>query len=971
MFSTLGGGLVALDPITSQTRWVIEDEPAIKVPQSNTGCPRPQFLPDPRDGSLYKLQGLGELTKLPYTIPQLVASAPCKSSDGILYSGKKKDTWFLIDPLTGRREKVLGFGVPPESVESIGWATTRSVYLGRTQYTVLMVDSKSKDKKPWNITFYDYASHTMAPELSNEYEYLHLSSSESGALATFERKTGKLVWQKKLTSPVIAVFLLGPEGLLSVPFHTVSETGLQEAVSKTDVGNEAADIDLYPALYVGEHSKGGLFALSSHVSKDEPIISQDSGVPAIAGPDNVDLRTDVDEDELRVINLNQIIQQQKARENIVVLGHYQRPRLEIDPKLKLGTSQSQAVATLPPLIFDKNTNPFILHSEKGSKTIGGTDNNTEADKAHDTKILKSLLLQMKYWVDSQENKILKVLLIIAFGMVISMLWYLHITVKELKQQSQTGSNGFLRTSGVTSELEDLGDGDIRIGKITFNPSHVLGKGCEGTFVFKGAFEQRQVAVKRLLPECFTLADREVSLLRESDAHENVVRYFCTEQDRQFKYIAVELCAATLQDYVEGPRANELKQQIDKLDILYQATSGLMHLHSLNIVHRDIKPQNVLLSLPDRSNRIRAMISDFGLCKKLNLGKASFSRRSGVTGTDGWIAPEMIKGHRTTTAIDIFSMGCVFYYVITNGFHPFGDTLKRQANILSHEFDLRALKPNSHENVLAEELVRDMINEDANRRPTAGAILKHPIFWNEEKVLAFLQDVSDRVEKAELTTEPLRSLERNARHVVRDDWSLHLDPEIEADLKKYRGYQGISVRDLLRALRNKKHHYHELSSEVQKALGAMPIEFTRYWINRFPHLVSHSYHAYSICCTEHIFKAYYDAEYTFTRPGYLGQPEYDNIKLMAYYEGSLKKSPKRSKNNNNSPKPNRSPYIARKVDIDNTTNRRGKYNFKRDEIADGFITRDQMANFKGTPLTNGDIPKPDDNLIWTIVGKKKE
>lgn len=41
-----------------------------------------------------------------------------------------------------------------------------------------------------------------------------------------------------------------------------------------------------------------------------------------------------------------------------------------------------------------------------------------------------------------------------------------------------------------------------------------------------------------------------------------------------------------------------------------------------------------------------MISDFGLCKKLNKDKASLSRRSGVTGTDGWIAPEMMKAQRT-------------------------------------------------------------------------------------------------------------------------------------------------------------------------------------------------------------------------------------------------------------------------------------------------------------------------------------
>lgn len=55
-----------------------------------------------------------------------------------------------------------------------------------------------------------------------------------------------------------------------------------------------------------------------------------------------------------------------------------------------------------------------------------------------------------------------------------------------------------------------------------------------------------MAVKRLLPECFTFASREVQLLRESDAHPNVIRYFSTEEDSQFRYIALELCSATLQ-----------------------------------------------------------------------------------------------------------------------------------------------------------------------------------------------------------------------------------------------------------------------------------------------------------------------------------------------------------------------------------------------------------------------------------------
>lgn len=64
--------------------------------------------------------------------------------------------------------------------------------------------------------------------------------------------------------------------------------------------------------------------------------------------------------------------------------------------------------------------------------------------------------------------------------------------------------------------------------------------------FRGQFDGRNVAVKRILPECFEVAEREVQLLRASDTHPNVIRYFCTERDRLFTYIAIELCAATLQ-----------------------------------------------------------------------------------------------------------------------------------------------------------------------------------------------------------------------------------------------------------------------------------------------------------------------------------------------------------------------------------------------------------------------------------------
>ncbi|KAG8535747.1 hypothetical protein GDO81_027851, partial [Engystomops pustulosus] len=103
-------------------------------------------------------------------------------------------------------------------------------------------------------------------------------------------------------------------------------------------------------------------------------------------------------------------------------------------------------------------------------------------------------------------------------------------------------------SVISTEQEDADEETLVIvGKISFNPRDVLGHGAEGTIVYRGRFDNRDVAVKRILPECFSFADREVQLLRESDENPNVIRYFCTEKDRQFQYIAIELCMATLQE----------------------------------------------------------------------------------------------------------------------------------------------------------------------------------------------------------------------------------------------------------------------------------------------------------------------------------------------------------------------------------------------------------------------------------------
>lgn len=95
-----------------------------------------------------------------------------------------------------------------------------------------MHDSMSKgNSKPWNVTFFDYNSHTMDEEISKKYEFIHVTSSTSGKIVTMNRKSGEFLWEKlDIKSPIISIFLLGRDGLLSVPFTTVAEDVIDKVV---------------------------------------------------------------------------------------------------------------------------------------------------------------------------------------------------------------------------------------------------------------------------------------------------------------------------------------------------------------------------------------------------------------------------------------------------------------------------------------------------------------------------------------------------------------------------------------------------------------------------------------------------------------------------------------------------------------------------------------------------------------------
>ena len=158
LISTLEGNLIAACKKTGAIKWKLEGAPVLDL--SKELKESFNLLPNPKDGLLYMLSSTGSesITKLPFTIPELVAASPSQSSDGMLYMGKKLDTWYVIDPLTGNKQEILTFNGHQKACPRNQF-TGPSIFIGRTEYSLVLLDGQTREKR-WNVTFFEYTSVT-------------------------------------------------------------------------------------------------------------------------------------------------------------------------------------------------------------------------------------------------------------------------------------------------------------------------------------------------------------------------------------------------------------------------------------------------------------------------------------------------------------------------------------------------------------------------------------------------------------------------------------------------------------------------------------------------------------------------------------------------------------------------------------------------------------------------------------------
>lgn len=382
----------------------------------------------------------------------------------------------------------------------------------------------------------------------------------------------------------------------------------------------------------------------------------------------------------------------------------------------------------------------------------------------------------------------------------------------------------------------------------------IGKGSFSV-VFPGVDEEdgREVALKRLekarLKETHTDTQfkREIECLVKLSDCNNVVNYVACVSDFNFQYIVMELMEGTLDAYLDCKQASK-----DPAKICSDISSGIKYLHNIGVLHRDLKPQNILYKTKPI---LTIKIADFGLSKILHAAKSGHSSSGTVTysraGTKCWKAPELLKKNakKYSKGSDIFSCGLLFHYILANKKHPFScskstatmDSDTTEENIRKNRSDLcPSLTPE------AAHLLTNMLSVRPNKRPEASSLQRFPFFWNDHKRTDFLKAIGNQKEfkvPRPYRKRPLTDFEDvYSKKWKNAGWASEIRDIYDDVTSNYKAkeYDTKSAVELVRFIRNSYSHTERLSKHTLQLLEKSV------FLEHFPCLVTEVYKAVEAC-----------------------------------------------------------------------------------------------------------------------------
>lgn len=185
-------------------------------------------------------------------------------------------------------------------------------------------------------------------------------------------------------------------------------------------------------------------------------------------------------------------------------------------------------------------------------------------------------------------------------------------------------------------------------------------GTAEVYLARDTILERDVAIKALRSEYINDTEFTTRFDREAQAatsltHPNIVNIFDVGEEEDNLYMVMEYVdGLTLKEYIQQQGPIEVNEAVD---IVKQIISAIAHAHDNDIVHRDIKPQNILMN-----SFGQAKVTDFGIA--IALSATSLTQTNSILGSVHYLSPEQARGGMATKKSDIYSIGILFYELLT-------------------------------------------------------------------------------------------------------------------------------------------------------------------------------------------------------------------------------------------------------------------------------------------------------------------
>ena len=243
----------------------------------------------------------------------------------------------------------------------------------------------------------------------------------------------------------------------------------------------------------------------------------------------------------------------------------------------------------------------------------------------------------------------------------------------------------------------------------------IGKGSYGIV---GLYKDRKVksmkyAIKSIKKDFFNLNSientlKEIEILRSLD-HPNIVKYFESYEDENYLHIVMEyIPGESLYNIIKKNNNKKINFKEKEIkEIILNLLKVVSFLHKKKIVHRDLKLENILFSIPNDYSSLK--IIDFGLSSNFTLKKEKF-----IVGTPYYMSPEMIEGIYHYKS-DLWSIGVILYSLIT-GKYPFNGKDKNEVFSLinSGKYNKKNLNKKNY-SIEAKNLIKKIFTIDLNKR----------------------------------------------------------------------------------------------------------------------------------------------------------------------------------------------------------------------------------------------------------------